>query len=128
LKSFIVTILILAFFFFQFSEGLVYLSFKINQDYIAKNLCIEKDVAGSTCKGCCQLKKKLNEQKEQKEQLPPQQTNKIDFNIFIHLLCKLRLPSNSSEIGFMENEDLYRFNLICSVFHPPRNQGSIQLI
>ena len=53
----------------------------MNQDYIAKNLCVEKDVEGSTCQGCCQLKKRMEEQQESKKALPPVQTEKhsIDF-------------------------------------------------
>jgi len=116
----IAAILIVSLFSFQFSEGLIFVSFKINQEYIAKNLCIEKDVAGSTCKGCCQLKKKLNEQKEQKEQLPPQQTNKNDFNVFAHSFCKLQLPYNFSKINFGNPADLYHFQSASAVFHPPR--------
>lgn len=36
-----------------------YLIFKINQDFIAQNLCIERDNPESTCAGCCQLESAL---------------------------------------------------------------------
>lgn len=54
---------ILAMFFIAFFAiniilpSIVLLHFKVNQDFIAKNLCIEKDIEESTCEGNCQLKK-----------------------------------------------------------------------
>jgi len=104
----------------QFSEGLIFLSFKINQDFIAKNLCVEKDVEGSTCKGCCQLKKKLNENKEQKEQLPPQLFNKYDFNLYSCSTGNFRFQSSEKGINMKGYSNCYYFSFSYSVFHPPK--------
>ncbi|WP_163323545.1 hypothetical protein [Draconibacterium mangrovi] len=95
-------------------------SFKINQDYIAKNLCIEKDVEGSTCQGCCQLKKKMHEQEEQKRELPPQQTEKqnIDFCIQATELNDGLYPN--SENLRIKNSSNYSFLKALKVFHPPK--------
>ncbi len=120
MKFLISFILVCAIFSFQFSELLVLASFKINQDYIAKNLCIEKDVEGSTCQGCCQLKKKMHEQQEQKKELPPQQTEKqnIDF-------CVQSLGINCGLYPTIENlifnsSSKYSFLNALKVFHPPK--------
>ncbi len=40
--------------------SLIYLNFKVNQEFIAANLCVEKDLEESTCNGNCQLKKSLS--------------------------------------------------------------------
>lgn len=40
--------------------------FKIHQDFIAKVLCINKDVPESTCNGTCHLKKHLKQTEEDK--------------------------------------------------------------
>lgn len=40
--------------------SIIFVHFKINQEYIAANLCVEKDIEESTCAGNCQLKKKLD--------------------------------------------------------------------
>jgi hypothetical protein len=105
---------------FQFSEGLIFLSFKLNQDYIAKNLCVEKDVAGSTCKGCCQLKKKLNEQQEQKKELPPLPDNKQNFNLVAEFLrCALHTIESKKQIQ-IEYINLYKFSINNNVFNPPK--------
>lgn len=107
---------------FQFSEGLIFISFKINQDYIAKNLCVEKDVKGSTCKGCCQLKKKLNENKEQKEQLPPQLLNKFDFTLYSCKTNEYGFQNAVKDIDFIGYSTLYFFTYSFSVFHPPQSK------
>jgi len=95
-------------------------SFKINQDFIAKNLCIEKDVEGSSCKGCCQLKKKLNEQQEQKKELPPIQDNKQDFNFFSTEKNQSNCLAGSFQKGFSVYLDNYHFLIETNVFHPPK--------
>lgn len=119
MKYIIAVLLICSVFLFQFSELLVLLSFKINQDYISKNLCIEKDVEDSTCKGCCQLKLRLNEQEKQKKELPPQSREKqnIDFcepkseDVFV------LYPNTKNRVFKML--EIYCFLPISEAFHPP---------
>lgn len=41
------------------AKSVIWVSFIIHRDYIAKELCIEKDVANSCCKGSCVLTKEL---------------------------------------------------------------------
>lgn len=121
MKYLIPTILVCSIFSFQFSELFILLSFKINQEYIAKNLCVEKDVEGSTCKGCCQLKKKIHEQEKQKKELPPQQTEKqnIDFCVQMsELNCGINPIIENLRFGFSLK---YSFLNILKVFHPPAN-------
>jgi len=120
MKIFFSGIVIFSLLTFQFSEELIFISFKINQEYIAKNLCIEKDVAGSTCKGCCQLKKKLNEQEEQKKQLPPEQNEKLQLNLFLKYLTGFcYIPKDLEIIRFIFIVN-YSFKINQHVFHPPK--------
>ena len=37
----------------------ILVEFKVNQEFIAANLCVDKDIKESSCKGKCQLKKSL---------------------------------------------------------------------
>jgi hypothetical protein len=120
LKNFFVSILILSILSFQLSELLVYTAFKINQDYIAKNLCVEKDVVGSTCKGCCHLTKKVNEQQEQKKDLPPIQTEKPYIN-FCKQSGEFSLSVNRSKsLLRTPNQNEYHYLVHQTIFHPPR--------
>jgi len=121
LRHLVSAILILSVISFQFSDLLIYISFKINQDYIAKNLCVEKDIEGSTCKGCCQLKKKLEKNTEQKEQVPPTQNSKQNIDLFaFNYLTNSYFPV-SIEIAkhFLNALNYYKF--LSSIFRPPKN-------
>lgn len=114
------TILITAILSYQLSSLLVYMSFKINQEYIAKNLCVEKDVEGSTCKGCCQLKKKIHEQEEQQKNMPVPVDNKSEINFFNEVSDGDNLILESSQAKQYFHQNNYLFFSINSVFHPPR--------
>lgn len=54
-----------------FSNSLITVSFHINQNYIAKNLCENRDNPMMHCNGKCQLKKKI-EQESKKDQENPE--------------------------------------------------------
>jgi len=120
LKHLTAFILIITLFAFQFSELLVYISFKMNQDYIAKNLCIEKDVEGSTCKGCCQLKKRMNEQQESKKDLPPEMSGKQNIDIINQSAICWFIYFPDSEDVFGVEDDHYFFGITNQIFHPPK--------
>ncbi len=121
MKQLLSTILILSILSFQFTDLLIYLSFKINQDYIAKNLCVEKDIEGSTCKGCCQLKKKLEKSTEQKEQVPPTQNSKQNINFFsCNYMINGYFPVRVKVVSlFLCGVKHHKF--LSSVFRPPKN-------
>jgi len=54
-----------------FGKSWILISFKINQESIAKNLCVLRNVKNNSCHGCCQLKKRLAENdKQEQKQLP----------------------------------------------------------
>ena len=107
-----------------FKDVVVYLSFKVHQDYISNYLCIEKDIPKNTCKGKCQLKESISEnhQKEQDSTIPFFTENKqqlvfmifdveqnSDFDLFF--IKKLTPPSSIRMIGS---------NYISKIFHPPK--------
>lgn len=52
----------------SFGNVVVYLTFKINQDEIAKTLCIKKEVKNNTCNGKCYLAKQLKKAAEKEKQ------------------------------------------------------------
>ena len=47
-----------------------FIDYLINRDYIAQNLCVNRDVPDSCCKGKCYLKKQLSKESEKKEAEP----------------------------------------------------------
>ncbi len=56
---------------FQIGNRLyVLVNFKLNQDYIAENLCEKKDEPESCCEGSCHLTQELNKVEEAEEKSP----------------------------------------------------------
>jgi len=102
------------------AEAAVYLSFKINQDYIEKYLCIDRDKPESNCHGCCQLKKELQEQKETKSEMPDSQLKKVEIQYFPVIAENINL------FPFYIPRQFQRFELASSlfelkdIFHPPK--------
>jgi hypothetical protein len=45
----------------SFSKIVIWIEFKMNQEYIAKNLCVQKEVEDNCCQGSCHLKEKMEE-------------------------------------------------------------------
>jgi hypothetical protein len=67
----IVTILLATLILLQpFSKICIYVSFKINQDRIAKTLCVQKEIKNNCCKGKCHLEKELKKADEQRRWNP----------------------------------------------------------
>lgn len=106
-----------------FKEAAIYISFKLNQNYIAQNLCVEKDIENSTCNGCCQLKEKINETRTQEHKQIPEKLQEQNQPL-LFLSNKLK-PCFSSFI----TKDLskkpahihnYSFLFFNDIFHPPK--------
>lgn len=53
-----------------FSKAVIVLDYYVNRDYIAKNLCENRDKPTMNCCGKCQLKKKLKQEDKKDEQNP----------------------------------------------------------
>jgi hypothetical protein len=76
LLSFYLAILILS---QPCSNVWIYVSFKINQDYIAKTLCEKRELKENCCQGSCKLKEKLsNADKEEKSPSPSISKEKME--------------------------------------------------
>ena len=75
----VVAILLLTTTFVQtLGQGLVLLQFYANQDYIARNLCVNRNKPLLKCCGLCQLNKKLKEE-DKKAQRNPERRPEAKF-------------------------------------------------
>lgn len=120
MKNTIAFILVFSIFTFLFPEVIIYVSFKIKREYIAENLCVQKDVKGSTCKGCCQLEKKINEQKEQKKDLPNVENNKQNITFCNqNSTINFSIQTNASLV-FVSYKNQYNLLIRKGIFHPPK--------
>jgi len=106
-----------------FSSLWVYVSFKVNQSQIAQTLCVQKEIKNNTCKGKCQLKKRLaNAEKETEKQLPSNQKQKLESVCFIstkHLYLNYSFGINSVK-KYSYIPDFYKASFSLNIFHPPQ--------
>lgn len=101
----------------------IFVSFKANQDFIAKVLCINKDKPEMKCNGKCHLAKELNKTENKDENLPITISNKTEITLFIENQETFELKK---QLGFLTKERFsdikkdYHSSFIDGVFHPPR--------
>ncbi|NTW25463.1 MAG: hypothetical protein HGA37_12255 [Lentimicrobium sp.] len=105
----------------------IYVTFKLNQASIAKTLCVQKDVKGNKCKGCCQLKKKLKKSDQpQQRDLPKGQRIKVESPFCSrHLQTRDNslVPKEKKETYFIRNIWIENPSVIIEIFHPPKFTG-----
>ncbi|MDJ1506173.1 hypothetical protein [Xanthocytophaga agilis] len=104
-----------------FSRAGIYLSFKVNQDYIARVLCINKAKPQLNCNGKCYLAKKLKQAEEQ------EQKQVLLKTLELNLCCQELHAFNFARIPLIVNRKLVPFYLVkptfstlLNIFHPPR--------
>lgn len=100
----------------------VIISFKLNQEYIAKNLCENRFDESSTCKGKCYLKKQLQKQdtEESKSSHSHGYSRIEDFTLHQHdrISCsRTFITTDPNHTSFILLRKTIDYNN--SVFHPP---------
>ena len=119
------TILLALLIFLQpFSKVWIHISFKINQDKIAKTLCVKKEIENNTCQGKCHLKKQLEKaDEEEQKQAPTNTKEKVEVLYFQN-----QTPFDFLKVTvFYENQtlnnydfDFYSTSFITDIFRPPK--------
>lgn len=95
-----------------------YSLFKINQSYIAKYECIQKEDLDNICMGSCYLEKEINH--DDKQSSPIFNINEIKVESGVLLNYILHLAQSIQEIKFFNFIQIfYSFKFSNSLFHPP---------
>ncbi|WP_316820903.1 hypothetical protein [Pedobacter gandavensis] len=107
----------------NFANAFVFAGFEINQQYIAAELCVNKDKPQLQCNGKCYLMKKLKQaqDKEQKQERQAQKTQIQDALVVTPLVFKQypfaeitrHVPVSTGMPSAIRN----------SIFHPPQFIG-----
>ena len=122
MRDFLIGILIFLLLPSLYVDTVVYVAFKLQQDYIVQNKCLEKDEVVNTCNGGCVLTDQLKEANKNQEnsKYPGNQDTKL-FPVFIHANNK------SASVLFSINSEgiLHKASIIprakwCDIFHPPQ--------
>lgn len=121
MKRFVAIIFLFAVLLQSLSSLYLCLSFYLNRDYIAKNICVNRFDRMPVCKGQCYLAKVMSEQEKQEKKFPDLKQKEIQFFseeapllttsvILETLTAKTPIPGSPS----------YSSNFYASVFHPPQ--------
>ncbi len=95
--------------------------FNLNQDRIARTLCVEKDIQDSNCGGCCQLKKTLSEENTDAGTIPVEQkqSEMVVDNSLKDLIHKPTPLINECIHAWPDEKSAIHAGVLSSVFHPP---------
>jgi flagellar basal body-associated protein FliL len=105
----------------NFSKILIYANFELNKEFIAKTLCVKKEIPANNCNGKCHLKKQLDNE-EKKEQSP---SNTLKEKVEIQFFSEIKFNTNLLNTPFTNIvKPDYSFSLseehLHTVFQPPK--------
>jgi hypothetical protein len=67
---------------------LPYIEYALNKEYIAKHICVSRNIPGNTCQGKCHLHKQLQAAAENNSPVPENNKNKVqNTRVDDHLLA-----------------------------------------
>lgn len=98
-------------------------SFKLNQEYIAKTLCENRAKPKLQCNGKCQLKKQLQKTEQEEQKLPTSQKEKGEITLFyaLHPTFDFRIFDPSLAIFYPELNDQSKPQVAnLDIFQPPK--------
>jgi hypothetical protein len=123
LKKLLSIIAALAFFFPQILSVLILAEFSINRDFIAKELCIQKEIPDNCCRGKCQLNDNLEKAGEKQNKGLPTVTVKFEIN---HFIPERESPAIKKDISLKAGKSFSKITTSTlpgvkpGVFHPPK--------
>lgn len=105
----------------SFSKLLIMADFEANREFIAQNLCVQKEIKNNCCQGSCHLKKEL-EKDERKQDSP---TSKKQKELNESQLCQVQtaaifsLTVVTSASTYADFQQWHPEAPAHSIFHPP---------
>ncbi len=108
----------------SFSKVWIILSFKVNQNYIARVLCINRDKPEMRCKGKCVLMQRIKASEEKEKKEIPQSIKALKDILYCFDASKwlLQRPvgvkGNEHKLTYYQNPSTTAF--VNGVFRPPK--------
>ena len=122
MKKIVLYFLLMSFVFQSTSNLWIISSFYINQDYIAKNLCVNRFEKIPVCYGKCFLAKKLNENDKQEQKIPNVKEKEIQL-YFYHqepIVFNPKIIIKNSKAIIFKKDCNIKNTFLYSIFHPPK--------
>ncbi len=125
MRFFAVTILLIALLAQNCSRYMLMLGFELNREYIAKNLCENREKPRSCCKGKCFLKKQLAKTDKEEGSTNNLTNNKDKNEVLFFAEMKNRHTYYYTSIVNREKYSLRNSiniptNIVGEIFHPPQ--------
>lgn len=103
--------------FASLQKSLVFAFYELEKDYVIEQLCINKDVPGSCCKGKCFIEKQTSEKEAEGIIINVLKNIKEEF-FFDHYTFQQEINSNFN-IKFKNERIIHTSTYQNSIFHPP---------
>lgn len=102
----------------------ILIDFKINQDFIAEVLCINKEKAMTLCKGKCYLVDQLQKTEEQKEKQAPLTNKEHSEVVYCYTRTDFHFSLSTDRYVSKLHQaflgGLYTSSFVADVFRPPQ--------
>jgi plasmid maintenance system antidote protein VapI len=105
----------------SFGNIIVYAKFKINQDEIAKTICIQRKIANNTCNGRCELQKSLKKFADNEKEMQNNLKEKSEL-VYIQNTLEQITPIAIVSFSTQKNHfliDKKPISVVLSNFRPP---------
>lgn len=107
------------------SKAAIFISFKLNQEYIAKNLCENKDKPKMHCNGNCQLMKDLKKAEKQEQKNVPFELKESSESVYYQALISYEFLKETLEFlnskSFFYQLEKRPSDYLSNIFHPPQS-------
>jgi hypothetical protein len=102
------------------AKSAIFINFKLNQEELAKTVCINKNKPKSCCAAKCHLDKEIKKEDKRQSDLPSNIKDKVEKSELRSGLISFLFIQNSfiQTIIFPYNKN-FSEKYTCSVFHPP---------
>jgi len=115
-----VTILLICLISATFSQWLLIACFDINETYIAKELCVNKNNPSAHCNGHCYLNKELNKEEKSNNPLSTSSKEKLAIQLFcVDASSIINVVSSSLTAAHSELQNFVAQEFLHNNFHPP---------
>lgn len=122
MKKIVLYFLLLSFVFQSTSNLWIISSFYINQDYIAKNLCINRFEKIPVCYGKCFLTKQLKENDKKEQKIPNVKEKEIQLYFYSQEATAVvqKTIFEDSKVATIKKDSTLKNTFLYSIFHPPK--------
>jgi hypothetical protein len=105
-----------------FSRFFIIMDYELNKDYIAKNLCVNRNKPMMHCNGKCHMMKKM-QQEEKKDQENPERKMENKFESISFRIEDLLIipPYIITSVTFPVFRENIHTDFSSSYFHPPQD-------